>query len=758
MGVRGMKSKCKLFFGENKDLLACMGICFVTAFLTFIYFVVKGDGVFVTRADFNLQNLPFTTAMHRALADGGFDSFSWNADLGSGTIQSYAFYNLGSPFFWLSMLFPAEAYPYVVGWMYMLKYTVAGTLAFCYFKRFVKNPKVAIAGGLLYAFSGFSATNLIYHFHDAIAFFPLMLIGLERYMEDRKKKGIFIVGVALNALINYFFFVQSVVFLVIYFVARFWKKNWKENIRNVGGCMLCGILGVGMATPIFLPGVMHILLGNNQNGSCFYINNFLPSSTSFLFIIKALFFPAELQSSCSAIEGANYLSTAGYLPMVGITFVIAYVRKHKDWLSRLLLIMLIMSLSPLLSSAYLLFTGYYHRWWVAFVMMMALATVLVLDSLQEYKVVSSAIINGILIVAMWAIVNFVPWEQGFPTLVFKDKLFAVYTLIALAGVILCIVGVTRFKQSNKYMICCVCAFAIMTTGLTIHEYQKESESGSEYLDWFMGGVNLAVNDEQYRYITSTTTDNMTVFPGEATGMSAFTSTRSNAIKKFDSYFGFSTDIMSLDKTNVAGLTELLGGKYYVTSDAEEKTAVQEFEMNGNDCYVYETEACPIGFAVSNFITEEELEKVPVEKRGITLLAAALVSDEDAATVSEVLVPVTGDAIDFERSIDDYVVENTAQAVDDFDRDAKGFTCTTAYDKQRYVYFSVPFDNDWTLYIDGEKSEILSSGGMMLVHVPAGEHQLVFKYHTPFYNFGVAVSVVCLIVLVIYEALLYRANK
>lgn len=87
------------------------------------------------------------------------------------------------------MLFPAEAYPFVVvGWMYMLKYTVAGCLAFFYFRRFVRNPKLAIVGGVLYAFSGFSATNLMYHFHDAIVFFPLLLIGFERYMEDKRKK------------------------------------------------------------------------------------------------------------------------------------------------------------------------------------------------------------------------------------------------------------------------------------------------------------------------------------------------------------------------------------------------------------------------------------------------------------------------------------------------------------------------------------------------------------------------------------------
>lgn len=741
-----MKCKIKEFLVKHIDLLECIGICLITSFLTFIYFIIKGDGVFVTRADFNLQNIPFTAAMHRAVAEGGINSFNWNLDLGSSTIQGYAFYNLGSPFFWLSMLFPAEAYPYVVGWMYMLKYTVAGSLAFLYFKRFVHNPKLAIVGGVLYAFSGFSATNLLYHFHDAIAFFPLMLVGLERYMEDKRKKGGFIVGVAVNALINYFFFVQSVVFLCIYFIVRFWKKEWKENLKNIGGCMLCGILGAGIAAPIFLPGVMHILLGHNQ-GSCMYISNLLPTSTYFLFTLKAMFFPAEVQHSCSAIEMTNYTSTACYLPMVGITFVIAYVRKHKDWLSRILLILFLMSLSPLLSSVFLLFSAWYHRWWVALVMMMTLATVLVLDKAREYKIVSSAMINGAMIVCMWGIVKFIPFEEEFPALVFRETLFQVHTLIAMAGVILCIIGAAKFKLNDRYMICFVSAFAIMTTGLTIYEYQKESESGSEYLEEFMLGASLAVHDEQYRYISK---DNMLVLPGEGAGMGCFTSTRSNAIKEFDGCFGYPTDILSLDKTLITGLSELLGGRYYVTDTKEDKPALQELEMKGIPYYVYERDACPIGFAVSCFISEEELREISAEDRGIALLAAAVVSENEVTLVSDTLAQATADTIDFRRSVSDYVAENSANAVHNFQRDAKGFTCTTDYGEESYVYFSVPFDNDWTLYVDGEKSRILSSGGMMLVRVPAGEHSLVFQYCTPFYRLGVAMAVVSLIILAAYE--------
>lgn len=762
-----MRYKIREIWDNHRELWECIGVCFFTAFVTLIYFIIKGDGVFVTRADFNVQNIPFTTAMHRAVAEGGINSFSWNVDLGTSTIQGYAFYNLGSPFFWLSMLFPAEAYPYVIGWMYMLKYTAAGTFAFLYLKRFVKNPKMAIIGGLLYAFSGFSATNLMYQFHDAIAFFPLLPLGLERYMQDRKRKGGFIAAVALNACVSYFFFVQYVIFLCIYFMVRFWRREWSENLKNIGGCMLCGILGTGIAAPLFLPGVMHILLGGSANGSCLYIDKFLPSSIQFLEILKALAFPAELQGNGSALEQGNYTSTAAYLPMVGMVFVIAYIRKNRDWLRRLLLILFVMSMSPLLSASFLLFTGSYHRWWMAFVLMLVLATVQVLDRIEEYKVVSSAWLNVAWILGIWGIVTFVPWTQGFPPLVYREKLFFVYMLIALAGAVLCLIGAALRKLQAGYVLCGVSVFAILTTGLTIFGYQSGSWSGSEYAAQFAASCNLEVWDAQYRYISE---ENMWMFPGKVTGLGGFTSTRSNAIRKFDDYFDATTDIYSMNKTAYAGVAELLGGKYDITEEKEAGPALQELEVNGTHYYVYERAACPIGFAVTDYITEEELRRIPVQRRGIALLDAALVEQEALAEVSALLQERKAEAINLQEmdaqeeaqylihSVADSVERNLAGAVQAFERNAEGFACTTDYAEDCFVYFSVPFDKDWKLYIDGENARILPSGGMMLVKVPAGAHTLRFCYSTPFYGIGVMLGLLSCAAWAAYEIRQRRREK
>lgn len=74
-----------------------------------------------------------------------------------------------------------------MGPLLMLKFACAGTAAYALLRRFVR-PNLAMLGGILYAFSGFSIYNVFFnHFHEAIIYFPLMLLGLELYMKDNRR-------------------------------------------------------------------------------------------------------------------------------------------------------------------------------------------------------------------------------------------------------------------------------------------------------------------------------------------------------------------------------------------------------------------------------------------------------------------------------------------------------------------------------------------------------------------------------------------
>ena len=90
----------------------------------------------------------------------------------------------------------------------------------------MKEKKWAIVGALTYAFSSFQSINLeFYHFHDIVAFFPLLLLGLDLLMDnDKGGKILFPIAVFINCVCNYYFFIIEVVFMSGYYVCKYGKE------------------------------------------------------------------------------------------------------------------------------------------------------------------------------------------------------------------------------------------------------------------------------------------------------------------------------------------------------------------------------------------------------------------------------------------------------------------------------------------------------------------------------------------------------
>ena len=171
----------------------------------FLPFIIFDNGYFLFYGDFNVQQVPFYQMCHDAVRSDNI-GWSWTTDLGANFIGSYSFYLLGSPFFWLTLPFPSEAVPYLMGPLLMLKFGFASMTGYLYLRRYVKTPDFAVIGGMLYAFSGFSVYNIFFnHFHEAIVFFPLMLWGLDEFMYKRRR-GVFAVTVFACCFVNYYFF------------------------------------------------------------------------------------------------------------------------------------------------------------------------------------------------------------------------------------------------------------------------------------------------------------------------------------------------------------------------------------------------------------------------------------------------------------------------------------------------------------------------------------------------------------------------
>ena len=740
-----MKLKMKGFL--QKDFVKSFIICFLIACICFLPFIIKGKGFFVLTNDFNDQQIPFTIGLHNALLDGGISGFSWDVDLGTSTIDAYSFYEFGSPFFWLSMLFPANAFPYIVAWLFMLKFAFAGVTSCLYLRRFVKDNRWAVLGSVLYAFSGFSLINMLfYHFHDAIVCFPLLLIGLER-LKEKKDYKLFVFTIFLNCFVNYFFFIGEVVFLIIYYLFRFANKDIKALIKDVVTCILCGILGVGMASFVFIPSIIFVM-GNPRAGAFKGIIGMLTTTlTDYMYIAKSLILPTETMTSASIIGPQNFSSHGMYLPIFGLVLVIAYIIKKRDWLSRIILLCAVASFIPLLSDLFYMYSAAQMRWWYMFNLMVVLASIKVLEDPDRKAVKIGAAVYASLIAIFTIGINVLNALniQG-NQWILDSKRFYLGVIVAFVGIVVTLLITLRPVINYRAALATVCACSLALLLNTMYVYKTCDWMGYQaYKQRFDIAKQIELPSEQFRL---NDTMNLISMTAHVAGFTNQTSTNTNSIFEFEDLFDYYHNVAGMPKNNIPGLAELLGGKYYISFQESNGILIDEYDTDLGKAYLYERSACPIGFAMDSYITTAELKSLDVNQRAIALLDSVVLDEADVTDEIKADLEHTSDSdIDFEKSIDDYVVEHTYGSVLGFTKDGHGVNCVTGYDKDTYVYFSIPYDTGWTALIDGQETDIIESGGMMILKVPAGEHSIALNYITPGFRVGLAVTIISLVVFI-----------
>ena len=356
-------------------------LCFLVAAALFlphcIADAVWGGGYFHYAGDFNDQQINFYQYANSFVKQGG--TFSWATDLGSGFVNAYSFYLLGSPFFWLTLWVPSRLMPWMMVPLLCLKMALAGGGGYLWARRWVRSEDWSMVAGCLYAFSGFTVYNIFFnHFLDVVALFPYMLASLDDAVLDGKR-GRFPFWVALNLVNNYFFFAGQAVFLILYFLCMLAGRAYKIGPRRFA--VLAGetLLGCAMGCVLLIPaglsliqnprtidpynGYGYLLYGNSQQyGAILYSAFLMPDAPYFRDMFQ---------------EGIlKHTSMTAYLPLVGIAGGIAFCRGRRSHpFTYIMKACILCAFVPVLNSAfYALNSSYYARWYYMPVLVLCGAT------------------------------------------------------------------------------------------------------------------------------------------------------------------------------------------------------------------------------------------------------------------------------------------------------------------------------------------------------------------------------------------------
>lgn len=76
-----------------------------------------------------------------------------------------------------------------------------------------------------------------------------------------------------------------------------------------------------------------------------------------------------------------------------------------------------------------------------------------------------------------------------------------------------------------------------------------------------------------------------------------------------------------------------------------------------------------------------------------------------------------------------------------------------------MFTSIPYDENWSIYIDGEEVETYEIFDMFLgADINSGNHTIEFKYNNKTFKYGLSISITSFILLILYNIYRKRKNK
>ena len=770
---------------QNKFWLT-VGLCALTAALIFLPFYILDGGFFHYAGDFNSQQISFYRYMNGFLKGQGYpdgltsinghslptDTFSWATDLGSGAMNAYSFYLYGSPFFWFSLIFPQNWLPYLMVPLLVLKFAVAGGGAYKYLRRYVQNVNYAVLGACLYAFSGFTVYNVFFnHFVDVVALFPWMLWALDEAIYEHKH-GPFAFWVAVNLLNNYFFFAGQVVFLIIYFICKVSTGECRLTLKLFGQLAFESILGVAMGCLLIWPALLSLL----QNPRTIDLSSgwgFLTYSHTqqYLAILVSWILPPDspyLPSVWS--EGIiKWTSMSAYLPLCSLAGAMAYWRAKKgDSKKRIIATCAVFALVPVLNSAfYMLNSSYYARWYYMPVLILCTMTAQALED-PEMDLDTPARGIGWLMLAtiVFALVPVLDSDTGKWSLgvLQNPGQFAAVLGFGLGGLLIYRMICKKWQGQKAFaqrmlaaVLAFACLFSIVHIGIgKFGQWNTDSDLVEEYTNAIALKKDLPEGD--WRIDTYKTHDNLGLWLDKSC-LRYFGSTAAPSILSFYPGVGVKRDVRSDPDISNYALRGLLSVKYMVMTPKRMSSFENEADAGWRyydemDGYVlYEnTNYVPMGFTYDYYVTEETYENALTMDRSNLLMRALVLSDEDAAVYGQYLTELPEEKL-YDLYYETYVSDckdRRASACSLFRMTNSGFHAEINLPRENLVFFSVPYDDGFTAYVNGEEKDIIRvDEGLMAVLCPAGADTIDFVYEADGLRLSRTVTCIAIPVFAVY---------
>ncbi len=252
---------------------------FVPAVLYLVIYLLRGvypigEGS-VLVLDLNAQYVYFFEELRDVLRGDGSLLYSWQRSLGGEFMGMFAYY-LASPFNLLIALFPENAITEALLTIFVLKAGLSGFnfAVYLHYSDRVKNKYASIIFSSMYALTSYAMVNA--HntmWIDVLLFLPLIILGLEKLINERKYK-LYTIVLTVAVISNFYIGFMLCVFIFVYAIYYYCAYGYSEKY-NVSGerfhtyksflrVLLFSILAIGMSAVIIFTIYYSLKFGKND--------------------------------------------------------------------------------------------------------------------------------------------------------------------------------------------------------------------------------------------------------------------------------------------------------------------------------------------------------------------------------------------------------------------------------------------------------------------------------------------------------------
>lgn len=712
---------------RNNKILISFLLSIILGSIIVIPNIIMGHGIYNLVADFNLQQIPFNMLINYSIKHGNI-LWTWFNEMGSNFIGTFSFYNLFSPFNIIGYLFPENWFPYLIGPIFILKYGVSGICSYLFLERYVKNKNYAILGSLLYTFSGFQLTNILfYHFHDVVAFFPLLLYSLDRLIYDNKIGRLTLV-VFLCAITNWFFFIGEGIFVFIYFIIKVICKDYKINKKLFITLVFEVLIGILMSLFLLLP-VFLFTLSNPRIGSSWTLIDMIKYPfTNYFEIVKGLLLPPEVMANRSLLMDTNYTSVEAYLPVVGLVLVISYLIKNKKSpYSILFIISLIFMFIPILNNSFVLFnTGYYARWFFMPILIMSLMSIKSIEDRLDIKIGIKVTIILILILVLFSFIY-----NKIYTFNILDKYYLIVIVLEMMFGIIGVLLINKFRSKNILILMSFIFIYVSIHGnYMIYKYKYNSFNiEPDYKDYITRKSEFN-KYKNYRFNTSSNCRTNIGYINKINNLRAFNSNISGNAFSFYNSVGIERSVYTDIDINNKELNNILGVRYIIS--CEDINNYKYIEDIGNYKIYENTQYKEFGYSVNDYMELDTYNNLSNEDK-IKTLNEKIILDKEQIKLFKDLYP-----------------NSSTYNSNSFKFINNGFKSTINSNSDTIAIYQIPYDKGFTATNNNKKIDIYKvNNGFIGIKINKGKNNIIVSYEPMGFRIGIIISIISCFIYLIY---------